>query len=49
MDFLDRVIRKGIRGIDRIVDLGDTMGLEFTWDGFRMVEEMSRVIYIYGR
>ena len=43
------VLQKGVRGIDRVVDIGDTMGLEFTWDGFRMIEAMSRVVYIYEK
>ncbi|SHG32705.1 Acyl-CoA reductase (LuxC) [Fibrobacter sp. UWH9] len=43
------VLEHGVRGVDRVVDLGDTMGLEFTWDGFRMIEAMSRVIYIYEK
>ena len=40
---------KGVRGVDRVVDLGDTMGLEFTWDGYKMIEAMSRIIYVYER
>lgn len=43
------VLDKGVRGVDRVVDIGDTMGLEFTWDGFRMIEAMSRVVYIYEK
>lgn len=39
----------GVRGVDRVVDIGDTMGLEFTWDGYRMIEAMSRVVYVYER
>jgi Acyl-CoA reductase (LuxC). len=46
---VDFVLDKGVRGVDRVVDIGDTMGLEFTWDGFRMIEAMSRVIYIYDK
>ena len=46
---VDFVLQKGVRGVDRVVNIGDTMGLEFTWDGFRMIEAMSRVIYIYER
>lgn len=46
---VDFVLQKGVRGVDRVVDIGDTMGLEFTWDGFRMIEAMSRVVYIYER
>ena len=40
------VLNYGVRGVDRIVDLGQTMGLEFVWDGFKMIEAMSRVVYI---
>lgn len=40
------VFSQGVRGVDRIVPLGGTMGLSFIWDGFKMVESMSR--YVYG-
>ncbi len=40
------VFSRGVRGVDRIVPLGGTMELSFTWDGFKMVESMSR--YVYG-
>ena len=43
------VRQSGVRGVDRVVDIGDTMGLEFVWDGYRMVENMSRVIYVYNK
>lgn len=39
------VFENGVRGVDRIVDLGQTMGLEFVWDGVHMVEAMSRIVY----
>ena len=38
---------KGVRGIDRVVNIGDTMGLEFIWDGYNMIETMSREVDIY--
>ncbi len=41
----DFVRKSGVRGGDRIVPLGQTMGLEFIWDGFWMIEQMSRYIY----
>ena len=47
-DVVDLVKRRGVRGVDRVVDFGDTMGLEFVWDGYRMIENMSRVIYVYN-
>lgn len=40
------VVESGVRGVDRIVELGQTMGLEFVWDGYIMIEAMTRVIYI---
>ena len=48
-EVVDFVMSKGVRGVDRVVDIGDTMGLEFTWDGYRMIEQMSRVVYIYNK
>lgn len=39
------VFANGVRGVDRIVPLGQTMGLEFIWDGFKMIENMSRFVY----
>lgn len=38
----------GVKGVDRIVPLGQTMGLEFIWDGFRMIETMTRYVYTGG-
>lgn len=40
------IFQNGVRGVDRIVPLGQTMGLEFIWDGYKMIEAMSRFIYI---
>ena len=39
------VFSSGVRGVDRIVPLGQTMGLEFIWDGYKMIEAMSRFVY----
>lgn len=39
------VIRNGLRGCDRIVPVGKTMDLTFKWDGFDMIETMSRYVY----
>lgn len=40
------VFDNGVRGVDRVVPLGETMGLEFIWDGYKMIENMTR--YVYG-
>lgn len=47
-DILDIVFKYGVRGVDRVVELGKTMELEFIWDGYKMIEEMSRFIYSGG-
>lgn len=39
------IFQNGVRGVDRIVPLGQTMGLEFIWDGYKMIEGMSRFVY----
>ena len=36
------VLQNGVRGVDRIVPLGHTMDLEFLWDGYDMIDAMSR-------
>jgi len=47
-DIMDVVVKNGVRGVDRIVPLGQTMGLEFIWDGYKMIEAMSRYVYTGG-
>ena len=39
------VIDNGLRGCDRIVPVGKTMDLTFKWDGFDMIDTMSRYVY----
>lgn len=39
------IIDHGVRGGDRIVPVGKTMDLTFKWDGFDMIENMSRYVY----
>lgn len=39
------VFEYGVKGVDRIVSLGQTMSLEFIWDGYKMIENMSRFVY----
>ncbi len=39
------VIEHGLRGGDRVVPVGKTMDLTFKWDGFDMIENMSRYVY----
>ena len=39
------VINGGFRGGDRVVPVGKTMDLTFKWDGYDMIENMSRYVY----
>lgn len=39
------ILDHGVRGGDRIVPVGKTMDLTFKWDGFDMIESMSRYVY----
>ena len=38
------VFDNGVRGVDRIVPVGKTMDLSFTWDGYDMIYAMSRIV-----
>ena len=40
-------VNYGVRGVDRIVPLGKTMELEFYWDGYQMIDTMSRYIDMF--
>ena len=42
----EMVYKYGVRGVDRIVPLGKTMELMFYWDGYDMVETMSRYVSV---
>lgn len=41
----DAIQEMGVRGVDRIVPVGNTMELSFKWDGYDMIENMSRYVY----
>lgn len=38
------LIKSGVRGIDRVVKIGETMDFDFVWDGYNLVERLSRTI-----
>ncbi len=44
-DVADAVLKSGAKGVDRIVEMGMAMGIEFIWDGFDMINTMSRIVY----
>ena len=39
------VSKAGVKGVDRIVPVGHTMDLSFFWDGYDMIEAMSRGVF----
>lgn len=41
------LLNNGIRGIDRIVPIGKTMDFDLIWDGYNLVEQMTRLIAVY--
>ena len=40
------IFNQGSVGVDRIVEIGKTMEESFIWDGYNMIEAMSRIIYV---
>lgn len=40
----DPLLASGVRGIDRIVPVGQTIDFSFIWDGYNLFERMTRVV-----
>ena len=40
--------KSGVKGIDRIVPVGQTMNFDFIWDGYNLYERMTRTIVVNG-
>lgn len=38
------LFRSGIRGVDRVVPIGHTMDFDLLWDGYNLVERLTRII-----
>ena len=45
-NFISIFKKKPSRGIDRIVPIGKSMSINFTWDGFDMIKSLSRIVDI---
>lgn len=43
-DSLLPLLKSGIRGVDRVVPIGHTMDFDFIWDGYNLIEQMTRTI-----
>ena len=40
----DEIVSRGLRGIDRIVPIGQAMDIGVVWDGYNLVETLSRTV-----
>lgn len=47
-EMFDSLLASGVKGIDRIVPVGQTMDFSFIWDGYNLYERMTRTIVIDG-
>lgn len=42
------LLASGVKGIDRIVPVGQTMDFDFIWDGYNLYERMTRIVAVRG-
>lgn len=40
------LLTSGIKGVDRVVPIGKTMDFDFVWDGYNLVERLTRTIKV---
>ena len=40
----DALLESGIKGIDRIVPVGQTMDFDLIWDGYDLSRDLTRVV-----
>ena len=40
------VLNNNLRGVDRIVPIGNALDIDFNWDGYDLIKTLSRVIVI---
>ncbi len=45
-DTIVKLLTSGIKGVDRVVPIGKTMDFDFIWDGYNLVERLTRTIKI---
>ena len=43
---VEPLLKSGIRGVDRVVPIGHTMDFDLVWDGFNLVERLTRTILV---
>lgn len=45
-DIVRQLLEKGIKGVDRVVPVGHTMDFDLIWDGYNLVERLTRTISV---
>jgi hypothetical protein len=45
-DLLRPLLESGIKDVDRVVSVGHTMDFDFIWDGYNLVERLTRTVGI---
>jgi hypothetical protein len=45
-EILRPLVFSGIKGVDRIVAIGHTMDFDLNWDGYNLVERLTRTVVI---
>lgn len=45
-DIIMPLLTSGIKGVDRVVQIGKTMDFDFIWDGYELVERLTRTIKV---
>lgn len=45
-DTIMPLLFSGIKGVDRVVSIGKTMDFDFIWDGYNLVERLTRTIKV---
>ena len=45
-EMFEPLLMSGIKGVDRIVPVGHTMDFDLIWDGYDLVNMMTRIIHI---
>ena len=43
---VEPLLSAGIKGVDRVVPMGHTMDFDLVWDGYNLVEELTRTISV---
>lgn len=45
-DAIDSLLRSGLKGVDRVVPIGHSMDFDLLWDGYDLLERLTRTISI---